>query len=187
MKRAVIDGAVAAAAVCLCASILAQDLVDNPRYQDWSKYKPGTYIKMTSSSQVNGQQMQTAITTTLKELTPEKAVLETRSAVAIAGMPPQEQKNTVTEPAKIGKSEVKPASPAQAPNSKILGKGSETLKVGGKTYKCDWVESEVEQNGVKAVVKCWTCDDILDKVVRIDTKAGPITNSMVLTEFKAVK
>ena len=29
----------------MCATVLAAEMVDNPRYLDWSKYKLGTFIK----------------------------------------------------------------------------------------------------------------------------------------------
>ncbi|HBC85699.1 MAG TPA: hypothetical protein DCZ94_01965 [Lentisphaeria bacterium] len=176
---------VAAVAVfAVCSTVLAQEKVDNPRYLEWSKYKPGTLIKMEMSMPQN---MKSTMTTTLKEVTPEKVVLEMKTSMAIPGMAPQENVLSVIEPAKIEKAKVKPVSPEQMPNCKVINKGTEDLKVGGKTYKCNWYEVEMQQQGMKMTSKMWTCDDVLDHLVKNVSKMSGMDTTMTLVEFKAVK
>ena len=179
--------AAAVAVISVCTTILAADLVDNPRYQDWSKYKPGTLVKMDVTTAAGGQNIKTAMTTTLKEVTPEKVVLEMKTSMTIPGMAPQENVQSVIEPAKIEKAKIKPVNPEQMPNCKVINKGAEDLKIGDKTYKCNWYEMEMTQQGMKIKSKCWTCDDVLDKMVKNETKMDMGATTMVLVEFKAVK
>ena len=179
--------AAAIAGLSVCTTIFAADLVDNPRYQEWSKYKPGTLVKMDITTVAGGQNIKSAMTTTLKEVTPEKVVLEMKTSMTIPGMPPQDNATNVVEPAKIEKAKIKPVNPEQMPNCKVTNKGTEDLKIGDKTYKCNWYEMEMEQKGMKMKGKCWTCDDVLDKLVKNDIKMEMGNTTMVLVEFKAVK
>lgn len=184
-----LKGTVAAiAAVAVCTSILAADLVDNPRYQSWAKYKPGTLVKMDMVTAAGGQDMKSTITTTLKEVTPEKVVLEMKTSMTIPGMAdPMDNVMSMTEPAKIEKEKIKPTNPEQMPNCKVIGKGTEAVKIGDKSYKCDWYEVEMEQQGMKISTKFWTCNDLPDKMVKNDTKMDMGNTSMILTEFNIVK
>jgi hypothetical protein len=177
----------AVAAVVACTSILAADLVDNPRYQEWSKYKPGTLVTMDVTTVAGGQNMKSAMTTTLKEVTPEKVVIEMKTSMTVPGMAPMDNVMSMTEPAKIEKAKVKPTNPEQMPNCKVIRKGKEDVKIGDKTYKCDWYEVEMDQQGMKITSKWWTCNDLPDKMVKNDTKMDMGNTSMILTEFKAVK
>jgi hypothetical protein len=180
--------AAAIAAVAVCTSILAADLVDNPRYQAWARYKAGTNVKMDMATAAGGQNMKSVVTTTLKEVTPEKLVLEMKTTMTVPGMAePMDNVMTMTEPAKIEKEKIKPTNPEQMPNCKVLGKGTEDVKIGDKTYKCEWYEVEVEQQGMKISSKYWTCKDLPDKMIKNDTKMAMGNTTMILTEFNVVK
>ena len=177
----------AIAAVVVCTSIFAADLVDNPRYQAWAKYKAGTNVKMDMTTAAGGQNMKSALTTTLKEVTPEKVVLEMKTNMAMPGMAPIENVMTMTEPAKIEPAKIKPTDPEKIPNCKVISKGTEDVKIGDKSYKCDWYEVEMEQQGMKITSKWWSCNDLPDKMIKNDTKMAVGNTSMVLTEFNVVK
>ncbi len=177
--------AAAIAVFAVSSTVLAQEKVDNPRYLEWSKYKPGTYVKMEMVAAMGEQKMKTTMTTTLKEVTPEKAVLEMKIEMSMPGVPPQVKQ--MTEPAKIEKAKIKPTNPEEMPNCKIINKGTEDIKVGDTTYKCKWYEFEMEQQGMKVNSKLWTCEDVLDKMVKNETKMAMGNSTMTLVEFKAVK
>ncbi len=180
--------AVAIAAVAVCTSIIAADLVDNPRYQAWAKYKAGTTVKMDMTTVAGGQNVKSVMTTTLKEVTPEKAVIEMKTSMTMPGMAaPIDNAMTMTEPAKIEKEKIKPTDPEKMPNCKVLGKGTEDVNIGARTYKCNWFEVEVEQQGMKVTSKYWMCNDLPDKMVKNDTKMAMGNTTMILTEFNVVK
>ncbi len=184
----ILRSCVAVVVMCaMCTTVLAAEMVDNPRYLDWSKYKPGTFIKMQSTTVAGGQNIKSTITTTLKEVTADKLMLEMKTSMAIPGIPAQETSTMMTEPSKIEKAKIKPTTPEEMPNCKILNKGTEDLKIGDKTYKCNWYEMETEQQGMKMTSKYWTCNDVLGKAVKMEAKMTGTDTSMVLVEFKVVK
>ena len=174
----------------LCATTLADELVDNPRYQDWAKYKPGTFIRTVTVTGGN-RKMNIFRTSTLKEVTPEKVVLEMKSSMEMPGMPPKETAVVVVEAAKIEKSKLGDETVdieqiLKHPNFKLINKGSEDLNMGGKTCKCNWYEVEVEQQGRKLARKYWLCNDVPDKLVKTEFELGEGTSSTALVAFEAV-
>ncbi len=59
-----LKGCVAAITVLsVCETVFAAELVDNPRYQDWAKYKPGTLIKMDIATVAGEQNIKSSMTT----------------------------------------------------------------------------------------------------------------------------
>lgn len=179
--------AAAIAMFAVSSAVIAQEKVDNPRYLEWSKYKVGTSLKMEVTTVAGGQNIKSTITHTLKEATPEKVVIETKTSMNLPNMPAQENAISMVEPAKIEKAKIKPTNPEQMPNCKVINKGTEDLKVGDKTYKCSWYEVEMEQQGMKFNSKIWTCEDVLDRMVKNETKMSMGTTTMLLVDFKAVK
>ena len=69
----ILRSCVAVVVMCaMCTTVLAAEMVDNPRYLDWSRYKLDTFIKRQWTTVSYGQNIkQTMMTTTLKEVTPE--------------------------------------------------------------------------------------------------------------------
>ncbi|HNW36908.1 MAG TPA: hypothetical protein PKM25_18350, partial [Candidatus Ozemobacteraceae bacterium] len=63
-------------AVLAAATVFAADMVDNPSYAAWSKFKIGTELKYKQVSEVANMKTESEITYKLVELTPEKAVVE---------------------------------------------------------------------------------------------------------------
>ena len=132
-----------------------------------------------------GQKMKTTMTMTLKEVTPEKVVIEVKTEMSMAGMPPQAPIST-SIPAKIEQKDIKPINPEQMPNCKVINKGTEDLKIGDKTYKCNWYEVEMEMQGMKMKSKMWINDEVLGKLVKNET-SSPMVSTTTLVEFKIVK
>ena len=172
----------AIAVVSICTPILAADLVDNPRYQSWAKYKPGTFVKMDLST----GPMKSSKTTTLMEVTPGRVMLEVKTSMPILGVAPQEKVTAIVEPARIEAANIKPTNPEQMPNCKVTDKGTEDLKIGDRIYRCNWYEMEMEQQGAKFNTKYWICDELPDKLIKSETKMS-MNSSMILAEFKIVK
>jgi len=88
-------------------SYAADEMVDNPQYAGWSKFKPGTSVKYSQNTVAMGQTTDGEITMTLVAITPEKATIETKMAMTMSGkkmdMPPQK----LDLPAKVNKTEAK--------------------------------------------------------------------------------
>ena len=172
---AMVVGMTASAAWC-------EEMVENPQYKSWAAFKVGTSIKTQTSSvmTVAGNEManKSTMTTTLKELTPDKAVLE----IAMEGMP-EPQKLEV--PAKVAKGTETGQQPGVTVTKK--GEGDEEVTVGGKKYKCHWVENQVTSDQMESTTKAWTCDSVPGKLVKMvteTTKPMTMKATMELVEVK---
>src|ERR1700689_4312775 len=74
------------------------DMIDNPAYQSWAKYKVGTWVEYQTDSEAMGNKTSIVTTQTLKALTADKATIVIQSSMKMAGnkmdMPPQTQELT---------------------------------------------------------------------------------------------
>jgi membrane-bound inhibitor of C-type lysozyme len=180
--------AAAVFAALICFAIVASaraddDMIDNPAYQSWAKYKVGTWVEYQTDSEAMGSKNTIITTQTLKSLTPDAATVVIQSSMTVSGnkmdMPPQTQEIT----SKIKR----PPAAAATSNAPQIEKGTEDVKVGDKTYACKWTQVTTEQNGMKTVAKTWSCDDVPGSIVRIEsstTGSMTATNKMALVECK---
>ncbi len=170
---------------------LGQDLVDNPQYQNWAKFKVGATQKtsMTQTVKAEGQDMtnMVTITLTLKELTPDKAVVEVVQEMNIQGQSTTMPARKMELKAKVPASTTQPAAPDGGKATR-LGSGDEEIAVGGKKYKCHWEEWQVESPGGKMTTKAWTSKDVPGGVVKMessgDMQGAKMTSKSELVEFK---
>jgi len=177
-------------AIGMMASVaLCEDMVENPQYKSWSAFKVGTVVKMqmNTSTKVGDMEMATkmAMTTTLKELTADKAVVEMVAEMDMNGtktaMPAQKQEI----PAKVAAGAA--SQPAGVTVTK-KGEGDEEVAVGDKKYKCHWVENQMTSDQMEGTSKTWTCSDVpggMVKMVSDTSKPMKSQTTMELTEFKA--
>lgn len=163
--------------VCLFTGTIFAEQVDNPAYQNWARFKPGTSVIHSQQTAMGGMNMQMEMTQTLKELTPEKAVVD--MTVKNSMMPGGGQTSSVTIPAKVD------ASQAQAPGkmpegmkgeAKSLGK--ETVKVSDKSYECEVTQFTGEGQGMKSEGKSWTSNEVPGSMVKMEMKASGGQGSM---------
>ncbi|MBN2560732.1 MAG: hypothetical protein JXQ75_07375 [Phycisphaerae bacterium] len=177
-------------AVALCGLVVsaaqAEDLVDSPEYKHWSQFKPGSQSVFKTVSTMMGQKSESTMTTTLKELTAEYAIVEIEIVATIAGknhtMPKQKRK----VPAKVSKEEAKKQ---LEPEGKIK-EGKEDLEVAGKKIKTKWIEMVTKHGDSTMESKIWTSDEVPGQVVKTLTKMkGPTTTTSegILVKFKAEK
>ena len=160
------------ACVCLLAgSAVAAELVENPAYQNWANYKPGTSITHTQEAITGGMNMTMEMTQTLKEITPEKAVVE--MGMKNSMMPGAGQSHAMDIPAKIEADKVQTS--GKMPEgfkgeSKSLGK--EKIKVGEKEYECEVTQFKGEGQGMTTEGKSWTSDQVPGTMVKMEMKAS---------------
>jgi hypothetical protein len=157
--------------------------VDNPEYASWSGFKPGTWIRLVTTSEAAGQTTTMKTTHKLIEVGPEKAVVETTMVTVAMGqefaMPAQRRdvpaKVTVTEGA------------SDAPKvEKTEGDGD--VEVGGKKVAAHWVSTKVETSGMVMVSKTWLAKSIPGGLVRMEsTVQGPVSSksTQVVEDWKA--
>jgi len=176
--------------IAMAASIAwCEEMVENPQYKSWSAFKVGTTTKMqTSSAATMGEtEMVTkmTMTSTLKELTADRAVIEVVTEMDMGGtktaMPAQKQ----DIPAKVAKGAA--TQPAGVTVTK-KGEGDEEIAVGDKKHKCHWVENLMTGDQMESVSKVWTCPDVpggMGRMVAETTKPMKSKTTMEMVEFKA--
>lgn len=169
-----------------------QALVDNPQYQNWAKYKVGSMQKtsMTQSIKAEGQDMNNtgSITFTLKELTPDKAVVEMVQEISIGGQSTTVPTRMMEFKAKVPVTATQPVAPEGGKVTRT-GSGDEELTVGGKKYMCHWEEWQMESPEGKMTSKVWTSKDVPGGVVKTessgDMQGVKMTAKTELVEFKS--
>ena len=160
----------------MCSAGMAQEMVDNPAYQSWAKFKPGTTVMLTNQTDMGGMAMKMDMTYKLAELTPEKAVVEMTTK-----MPQAENTTKMEIMAKMKKEDVKDV--AMPPNVKGEAKvlPDEDVKIGDKTYKCKVIEFTSEAQGMKTSGKSWTCPDMPGQMVKTESKmSGTMEGTMTM-------
>ncbi len=173
--------------VLLLASGAVAELVANPAYENWSKFKPGTSISYRQNTNMGaGMSMQMDITQSLKEVTEEKAVVEV--AISNSMLPGGSQTHTQEVPAKVEKENAVSFTqlpPGMEGEAKSLGK--EKVKVGETEYECEVTQIKGVMQGISAEGKSWTSDQVPGGLVKMEMKAtgeqGAVDTNMQLTKI----
>jgi len=176
--------------VVLCgacaAPLCAEEKVDNPEYKHWAQFKPGSFSCLKNVVTTMGMKSETTMTTTLKEVTAEKVVVEVEVVTVVAGqtmkVPPEKREI----PAKI---ETVKAQEQIEPKGKIK-EGKEKIEVAGKKIETKWVETELKQDKMVVKSKVWSSDDVPGQVVKIVMSTDGDVKSQTegsVVKFKADK
>ena len=174
----------AACLLCLFVAVPAlaaadEEMVDNPAYKSWSKYKPGSTVTMGMTTKAAAFEMKADMVTKLVSIDKDKAVVEVTSKVPGAPAQPG-QKQTV--PAKVKKSEATSGG-ALPPGTKgsVKEKGEETVEVSGKKYKCKVMEFDGEAQGNKTTGKIWSTEEIPGMMAKMESNMSAAGQDMKVT------
>jgi hypothetical protein len=175
---------------CLCvaftllgSSLACAEMIDNPQYKQWAKFKPGAWVKHKSEMAMGDQKTSQEMTTKLVSVTPEKAVVETTMVMVMGDQKMEMPAQKMDVPAKVEK---KPeATATEKPQTK---EGDETIDVGGKKYKCHWTETTMKMDAGTTVSKVWMCEDIPGNLARMESKSqmgemGASNTTLTVTEY----
>ena len=158
--------------------------IDNPEYLSWKQFKPGAMVKIEHVSKVAGNETKMVKTTTLKELTDEKAMVSSQTTMSVMGNVIKQPAEDQEIPAKFDKPEMPEGT--KTPDIETE-QGEETLTVGGKEIACKWVKSTVKTGGNTILSKAWSSDAVPGGLVKMEsTTKGTMTmeTKMIVTEFK---
>lgn len=170
------------------ATAMAGEKVDNPEYQQWAKFKPGTYAALKSVSDTMGQKSETTMIQTLKQVSADKLVVEMKVIAMAAGQKMEMPAQTREIPAKIDKKELDEQE-GQQEDIKTT-EGEEEIEIAGKKFKAKWVETEMKQDGGLIKTKSWMSEDFPGQVLKSRTTmegAYAVTTDSIVTDFKIVK
>jgi hypothetical protein len=169
MRQMGILGAVAA--MMICVSAFAAELVDNPAYQNWAKYKVGTSVTFSNEITMGGMNMSMEMTQTLAELTPEKATVEVQMTNAM--MPGEMPKQKMAIPAKVEQGKVQePGKMPEGMKGEAKSLGKEKVKIGDVEYTCEVTAFTGEGMGMKSEGKSWSCPDVPSGLVKMEMKGS---------------
>lgn len=169
-------------AVALARIARADDTIDNPAYLDWAHYNPGTSVTYSTDSNTMGNTSAIATTTTLTDLTADKATVSVATSMLVNGknvdLPPQSQ----DIPAKVKKPSASTGmQPADAPKTET---GTQDVQAAGKTYSCTKTTVTTNQNAICNVTTTWTSDQVPGGIVKMESDtSGAMTSTtkMMLT------
>lgn len=141
----------------------APDKVDNKEYKAWSDASVGAWCKFKMVTEASGTKTEMEMTHLVVEKTDEKVVLETATVMVIAGAKTELPAQKREIPAKVDKP--KGEAEGKKPETK---EGDEEIEVGEKKFKCHWVETTTDMEGMKSISKIWHCKDVPGGVVKME-------------------
>lgn len=162
-----LPGIMAVLVLFVGVSAMAQEMVDNPQYQSWAAWKPGTTVTVSNEMNMQGMNMTTTMTWKLQSITAEKAVVQMNMSM------PGGQSHSLTREimARVKKEEVK--SEGNLPPD-VKGKATplpdETLTISGKIYPCKVFQVTGESKGQQMSGKYWSCAKIPNMLARSEMK-----------------
>jgi hypothetical protein len=169
----------------LVGAVRADDTMsDNPAYQSWAKFKPGTVVKYSTDANAGGNASSMEITQTLKGVDADKATIEVKMSMVMAGNKTDLPATTHEIPAKIKKGDPGAAQTADAPKTET---STEDVQAAGKTYSCKKTTITSDANGMTTKATTWTCDDVPGTMVKMEsesTGAMSMSTKMMLTDFE---
>lgn len=159
--------------------------VDNPLYQHWAKFKPGSYATLRTVSEAFGRKNETVVTVTLKQVSAESVLVMKRTLVSSGDRSVPRKPVLEEHLAKITPAELK----KQGPQGK-LAEGDEEIEIAGKKFKTHWVRTKTELDPITVETQRWLCEDVPGRVVKVVSKAkGPIQAESAgeVVDYKAIK
>ena len=144
------------------AGLAPQDkLVDNPEYQGWAGQKAGAWVKFTVETDSGDKKSPSTMVLKLKEITPEKVVLEQVSIMEVGGKQ-VETPLTRTVPTKI-----KEGTNSEGAKVEKLAEGDEEIDVKGAKTKCHWVELKSTAKAGAMNIKIWRCESVVGRAAKL--------------------
>jgi hypothetical protein len=177
--------AVACVLGVLAVSPVYGEKVDNPLYKNWAQFKPGSYVVMKMVTTAAGNKTEMTQTQTLKECTPEKAVVEVKVVMMVSGQKIEQPPTAIEIAAKVPEGKVEAAE--KDPDTEVEN-GAEEIEVGGGKFKAEWTETKSKQGEAVTTTKVWTSDEVPGQQLKMkSTMPGGMTVESELIEFKAEK
>lgn len=160
----------------------AQEEVENPVYKNWSQFKPGSSVAYRSVTVTPEFESTQEYTLTLKEVTPQKLVIE---RVLVAIMPDGTRMEYPAMESENPKSYKLPKGAPKPDPTKSVGvkeKGEEELELLGKKFKTEWYKAVSKVEAGDTFTKSWTCKEIPGGLVKA-TNETPATKSINTVEM----
>ncbi len=168
------------------SSLRAEELVENPEFASWSKFKKGTSVTMRSLKIAKGKTSEVTVTTTLLELGADSLTLEISSVVKEKDFKPEPERRVVRRLIALPKGLTKEEFALGKPPGTVE-EGTETVQCGGLELPSKWYRYKAEVAGIKIEGKRWVSNNVPGNIVKNEmTTSGDLneTNKLELTQLK---
>jgi hypothetical protein len=165
---------------------LAPVMVDNPAYQSWANFAPGTFVRYSTTYDpaptAEGATAESTTTYTLKAVTEDKVEIAVSTVATLAsGESVARTPRSVEYPAQIEE-------PAETP--KPVETGEETIDVGDREIATTWTKTVATEGTTTVTTTVWTSDavpggTVKSVVERKDAKATT-TETTIVIDYKVV-
>jgi len=163
-----------------------EEIVENPFYLAWVKYKPGTTVEFELKTDAVGQQMTTHITQRLVEVSPEKVVVDVEARIDVPGVPnpPQPQKQTKTFLPGVPKSEALRSLRPPGAVGDPIDAAAETVHAAGKEIACTVTEFPGHNGTGEGKAKAWRSPQIPGGMVKMESASPVMKVELVVTKVE---
>lgn len=155
----------------------------NPVYESWVKQSVGTTVTMSGQTSADGQvASKMKMVYKLVSKADDKVVVEMSTKVMAAG---QEFDGGATKMTfeKYIRETPEQANVANMPKSETT-KGTETLKLSGQNYECDWTRVTMKVGDSEVVSKTWSCDSVPGRLVKMFSETGGSQTEIILESIE---
>jgi hypothetical protein len=162
------------------------EIVENPFFVAWAKYKPGTTVEFDLKTDAAGQQMTTHIVQRLVEVSPEKVVVDVEAHIEVPGIPnpPQPQKQTKTFLPRVPKSELLHAMLPPGAVGDPTDAGNEIVHAAGKDFTCTVTEFSGNDGSDDGKAKQWRSPQIPGGMVKLESASAVMKVDLVVTKVQ---
>jgi hypothetical protein len=179
------------------ASVSTASEEDNPVYQDWSQFKPGSSVVYKASTETMGMTTEVEMTYTLQEVTSEKVILELKTVTDAAGVKVESPAETMEIPAKgegdemfgdVGDMDVDVYDVVA--NGTRVSESTEKIEIKGTELEVQQIKVETDEAGSKVTATVWYSDEVPGRMVKSLTEVEgvvPVKSEMVVIDYKTIK
>jgi hypothetical protein len=158
------------------------EMVDNPEFTSWAKFKVGTAVTYSRQMSMGGDQRTMDTTSTLTEVTPDHVTLENKTTMSVNGTVQNIPAQTRTINAKVAKGS-RPDEPHDGDAKPETG--TEDIQAAGKTFSCKWMKITRSEKGTTVTMKFWRSDDVPGGLVKMDlTGSATMTTTLTALDVK---
>jgi len=174
--------ALALVAAALSVAAVQDEMIENPEYKGWKGQKAGAWVKYNVDTDAGTMKMASTMTFKLKEMTAEKAVIDSVTVMEMGG------KKVETPSTRPVPARVKKGTNSEGAKYEKTGEGDEEIEVKGEKLACHWAEMKVEAKTGPSTIKIWTNDKIVGgaaKLIMSFEKPQKMTMTMTAVDWKA--
>jgi hypothetical protein len=166
------------------------EMVENPRYRSWARFKPGSMVTLKGKTVVPTEKkvitVETVTTYLLKEVTPGSVVVELKTTSVSDGKKTVSPVTKLTYRAKLEREAMYRENPSLAPGTVTREEGSEKITIKGKSFILKKTTYLISQGQRKTKLTMWTSSQIPGNNVKLKSESGMVKAPKMTIESEVV-